>query len=65
MKPDIIALGEPLLELNAVNEHALDKAGTFTTGFGGDTSNFAVAAARAGGKVGYLTRLGADPFGDA
>jgi 2-dehydro-3-deoxygluconokinase len=33
-------------------------------GFGGDTSNAAIAAARQGASVGYLTALGEDPFGD-
>ncbi len=65
MQPDIIALGEPLLEMNAVDEGGLETAGAFQAGFGGDTSNFAVAAARAGGRVGYLTRIGRDAFGDA
>jgi 2-dehydro-3-deoxygluconokinase len=32
-------------------------------GFGGDTSNFAIAAARQGARVGYVTRVGDDPFG--
>lgn len=36
----------------------------YLQGFGGDTSNFAVAAARQGASVGYLGRLGQDPFGD-
>lgn len=65
MQPDIIALGEPILEMNAVDEGDLGASGVFKAGFGGDTSNFSVAAARAGGNVGYLTRLGADAFGDA
>jgi 2-dehydro-3-deoxygluconokinase len=32
-------------------------------GFGGDTSNMAIAAARLGARVGYVTRLGGDAFG--
>jgi len=32
-------------------------------GFGGDTSNMAIAAARLGARVGYVTRLGDDAFG--
>jgi 2-dehydro-3-deoxygluconokinase len=65
MQPEIIALGEPMLELNTPEEGALSEAGRFVVGWGGDTSNFAVAASRAGGKVGYLTRLGADAFGES
>jgi 2-dehydro-3-deoxygluconokinase len=33
-------------------------------GFGGDTSNAAIAAARQGAPVGYVTALGNDGFGD-
>ena len=39
--------------------------GRYLAGFGGDTSNSAVAAARLGGDVGYLTALGQDQFGDS
>ena len=38
--------------------------GLFQLGFGGDTSNCAIAAARQGARVGYLTALGCDVFGD-
>ncbi len=37
----------------------------YLQGFGGDTSNATIAAARAGARTAYLTRLGADTFGDA
>lgn len=54
---DIVALGEPMLEFNET------VAGQYQQGFGGDTANFAVAAARQGAKVAYCTRLGDDRFG--
>jgi len=57
---DIVALGEPLIEFNqaqAADPHA------YLQGFGGDTSNMAIAAARLGARVGYVTRLGGDTFG--
>ena len=38
---------------------------TWLQGFGGDTSNAAIAAARHGASVGYLTSLGKDWMGDA
>jgi 2-dehydro-3-deoxygluconokinase len=38
-------------------------AGAYRQGFGGDTANFSVAAARQGAKVAYCTRLGDDRFG--
>jgi 2-dehydro-3-deoxygluconokinase len=61
---DIIALGEPLFEFSFEEEGVLP-SGRCLSGFGGDVSNFAVAAARAGGSVGICTRLGVDPFGEA
>jgi 2-dehydro-3-deoxygluconokinase len=54
---DIVALGEPMVEFNETT------AGIYQQGFGGDTANFAVAAARQGAKVAYCTRLGDDRFG--
>jgi len=65
MNPEIVSLGEPMLEFNALEEGSLAEARTFTVGWGGDTSNFAVAAARLGGRAGYLTRLGDDEFGQS
>ncbi|NJL73575.1 MAG: sugar kinase [Candidatus Competibacteraceae bacterium] len=41
------------------------KDGRYLQGHGGDTSNTAIAAARQGGRVGYLTAVGADPFGQS
>ena len=35
----------------------------YLQGFGGDTSNAAIAAARAGARTAYLTRVGDDSFG--
>jgi 2-dehydro-3-deoxygluconokinase len=35
----------------------------YLQGFGGDTSNFAIAAARQGARVAYLSALGDDPYG--
>lgn len=57
--PDIICLGEPMLEFNQQAD------GRYLAGHGGDTSNCAIAAARQGASVGYLTHLGTDPFGDS
>ncbi|MGB7183267.1 MAG: sugar kinase [Burkholderiaceae bacterium] len=37
--------------------------GRYLAGFGGDTSNCAISAARQGASVGYVTRVGDDPFG--
>lgn len=59
---DILAIGEPLIELSDIGDQ--ERGRVYLQGFGGDTSNFAVAAARQGAKVGYLTRVGTDTFGD-
>jgi 2-dehydro-3-deoxygluconokinase len=56
---DILTLGEPLAEFNQQPD------GRWLEGFGGDTSNAAVAAARQGARVGIVTRIGTDAFGDA
>lgn len=57
---DIVCLGEPMVEFNQT-----DDKGRYLFGHGGDTSNCAIAAARAGASVGHVTRLGADEFGDS
>lgn len=49
-----------MLELSC--EGDLRVAKTFSRGFGGDALNTAVAAARLGSGVGYVTRLGNDAF---
>ncbi len=45
-------------------EQAGDGEARYLQGFGGDTSNCAIAAARLGGRAGYLSAVGSDPFGD-
>ena len=57
---DIVSLGEPLVEFNQTRA---DDPHTYRQGFGGDTSNMAIAAARLGARVAYVTRLGDDAFG--
>lgn len=59
---DIVCLGEPMVEFTRID----DPQGrpVYLQGFGGDTSNCAIAAARQGARVGYITALGADRFGD-
>lgn len=58
---DVVALGEAMLEFNQTTPGQPH----YLQGFGGDTSNAVIAAARAGARTAYLTRLGQDPFGDA
>ena len=57
---DLMAIGEPLVELNQAGEGA-----PFVQGFGGDTSNAMIAAARLGADAAYFTAVGADAFGQA
>ena len=63
-KFDIVALGEAMVEFNQTQGQQPDEAPLYLQGFGGDTSNAAIAAARAGAHVGYLSRLGSDRWGD-
>ena len=57
---DIVAIGEPLFELNQAKGESV-----FRPGHGGDTSNCAIAAARQGARVAYVTAIGADRFGES
>jgi 2-dehydro-3-deoxygluconokinase len=61
---DIVALGEAMVEFNQTKNQSVDAPPMYLQGFGGDTSNAAIAAARAGARVAYLSRLGTDRWGD-
>jgi len=63
MPLDVISLGESMSELCATSTGHLREVAGFKLGWGGDTSNFSVAVARLGRKVGYICRLGDDEFG--
>ena len=56
---DVVALGEAMLEFNQTQQ----TPPMYLQGFGGDTSNAAIAAARAGARVAYLSRVGQDHWG--
>ena len=56
----ILAIGEPMVEFN---QTGADGGKLYLQGFGGDTSNFAIAAARQGADVGYVCALGDDAYG--
>jgi 2-dehydro-3-deoxygluconokinase len=61
---DVLALGEPMLEYNQTG--ALDASTgmpLYLQGFGGDVSNFAIAAARQGARAGLHTAVGDDEPG--
>src|SRR4029078_10628146 len=57
---DILALGEAMVEFN---QTGAAQGRLYLQGFGGDTSNFAVAAARQGARAGYVSALGDDVYG--
>jgi 2-dehydro-3-deoxygluconokinase len=60
--PDIVAIGEAMVEFNQARRETPD---AYVRGFGGDTSNMAIAASRLGVRTGYVTRVGDDAFGRA
>ncbi len=47
-----------MVEFNQRPSSHTGEAPLYQQGFGGDTSNAAIAAARAGARVAYLTRFG-------
>ncbi len=59
MTADLLCLGEAMIELNQ-----REAGGAYVQGYGGDTSNVAIAAARNGLSSGYISAVGTDPFGD-
>lgn len=62
-QPDILALGEPLIEMIRLPPQQ-DGTVLYKQGIGGDTLTAAVHAARAGAQVGYLSAVGDDAPGD-
>ncbi len=59
---DILAIGEALIEFVLMPDPVGGRP-VYRQGFGGDTSNAMIAAARQGASTGYLTAVGGDPFG--
>jgi 2-dehydro-3-deoxygluconokinase len=58
---DVAALGEGMVEFNQTTAGQ----SAYLQGYGGDTSNAVIAAARAGARCAYLTRVGRDAFGQS
>ncbi len=63
--PDLLCMGEPMLELNQRRPAAAGEEALYLQGHGGDTSNAAIAAARNGASAGYVTAIGLDAPGDS
>jgi 2-dehydro-3-deoxygluconokinase len=57
--PEILAFGEAMIEFNQSQPGSAD----YLQGFGGDTSNFCIAAARQGAHTGFVSAIGDDRFG--
>ncbi|SEA79878.1 sugar kinase [Paraburkholderia sartisoli] len=57
--PEILALGEAMVEFNQSSKDQPD----YLQGFGGDTSNFCIAASRQGARTGFVSAVGDDHFG--
>lgn len=57
---DILTIGESLIELSTNSNMA--QAGCLNKYYGGDALATAIAALRMGSQVGFITRLGNDPF---
>ncbi|MBN9113839.1 MAG: sugar kinase, partial [Pandoraea sp.] len=57
--PQVLAMGEAMVEFN----QSPDDPRQYLQGFGGDTSNFAIAARRQGVNTCFVSALGDDRFG--
>ena len=60
----ILVIGEALIDLFADSGQSLSNAPSFTPRCGGAPANLAVSAAKLGGDVGFIGRVGKDGFGD-
>ncbi len=61
-KPEVLSLGEPLVEMVRLPKVKGEKP-VFQQGVGGDALNALVAAARQGGSTGLISAVGDDHFG--
>jgi 2-dehydro-3-deoxygluconokinase len=58
---DVVALGEAMVEFNQIPQ---GDGSMYLQGFGGDTSNTIIGAARQGARCAYLSLVGKDALGD-
>lgn len=61
--PPIVTMGESMVLFWPDDGHSLEAAETYARSFGGAESNFAIAVARLGVGVRWISRLGDDAFG--
>jgi 2-dehydro-3-deoxygluconokinase len=62
--PEVISLGEPMVEFCAMSKGSLKSVEFFERGWGGDVSNVVVAVSRLGHRSGIMCRVGDDEFGE-
>jgi 2-dehydro-3-deoxygluconokinase len=60
----VVTLGESMVLLQPMNEGPLAYAPLFTRSIAGAESNVSIGLSRLGFRVRWISRLGADPFGD-
>lgn len=61
--PDVVTLGEPLVQLSPPSGRRLQAAGTLEVHTAGAEMNVAVGLARLGHRSAFVGRVGTDPFG--
>ena len=61
---DVVTLGETMVLFQSMQNSRLQYASLFEKSLGGAESNVAIGLTRLGKKVRWISRLGADPFGD-
>lgn len=61
--PALVIIGEALYDLFGEPGHGLADSAQFTPRMGGAPANLAVSAAKIGGDVGFIGRVGTDGFG--
>jgi len=64
MTIDVITFGETMILMNPMESGSLKYVNQFTKQLGGAESNFAIGLAHLGVKVGWISKLGKDSFGD-
>lgn len=62
--PEVISIGEALIDFISEQNEPLTFVKSFRKAPGGAPANVAVGLARLGVKVGFVGKVGADPFGD-
>lgn len=60
---DLACFGEPMMELTRIEGQGDGGMPAYRPGYGGDTSNCAIAAARQGARTVYISAVGDDIFG--